>query len=40
MAVCKAEDANDVWFIANNISEPYAIRDYKKGLILRKCLEI
>lgn len=30
MAVCKAEDADDVWFIANNISEPYAIREYKK----------
>ena len=30
MAVCKAEDAEDVWFIANNIYEPYAIREYKK----------
>lgn len=30
MAVCKAEDADDVWFIANNIPEPYAIREYKK----------
>ena len=30
MAVCKAEDADDVWFIANNLSEPYAIREYKK----------
>ncbi|MDY4253470.1 MULTISPECIES: hypothetical protein [unclassified Clostridium] len=30
MAVCKAEDADDVWFIANNISEPYAIKEYKK----------
>ena len=30
MAVCKAQDAEDVWFIANNIYEPYAIREYKK----------
>ena len=30
MAVCKAQDAEDVWFIANNLSEPYAIRKYKK----------
>ena len=30
MAVCKAEDSDDAWFIANNISKPYAIRDYKK----------
>lgn len=30
MAVCKSEDADDVWFIASNISEPYAIREYKK----------
>ena len=30
MAVCKAQDAEDTWFIANNISAPYAIREYKK----------
>lgn len=30
IAVCKAEDTDDVWFIANNLSEPYAIREYKK----------
>ena len=30
MAVCKAEGTDDIWFIANNISEPYAIREYKK----------
>jgi len=30
MAVCKADDAEDVWFIANNLSGPYAIREYKK----------
>ncbi|MDY2631086.1 MAG: transposase [Clostridium sp.] len=30
MAICKAEDTDDVCFIANNISEPYAIREYKK----------
>ncbi|MCS6130346.1 transposase [Clostridium botulinum] len=30
MAICKAQDAVDVWFIANNLSEPYAIREYKK----------
>lgn len=40
MAVCKAQDAENVRSIANNISEPYAIREYKKDLILRKCLEI
>ena len=40
MAVCKAQDAEDVWFIANNLSEPYAIREYKKDLISKKCLEI
>ena len=30
MAVCKALDAEDTWFIANNLSEAYAIREYKK----------
>ena len=30
MAICKALDAEDTWFIANNLSEPYAIREYKK----------
>ena len=30
MAVCKTQDAEDGWFIANNISKPCAIRDYKK----------
>ena len=40
MAVCKAQDAEDVWFIANNLSEPYVIREYKKDLISKKCLEI
>ena len=40
MVVCKAQDAEDVWFIANNLSEPYAIREYKKDLISKKCLEI
>ena len=27
MAVCTAEEFEDVWFIANNISESYAIRE-------------
>ncbi len=40
MAVCKAQDAEDVWFIANNIYEPYAIREYRKDLILKKCSKI
>ena len=40
MAVCKAQDAEDTWFIANNLSAPYAIREYKKDLILKKCLGI
>ena len=30
IAVCKSQDAEDVWFIANNLSAPYAIREYKK----------
>ena len=30
MAVCKALDTEDTWFIANNLFEPYAIREYKK----------
>lgn len=30
MAVCKAQDAEDVWFIDNNLPGPYAIREYKK----------
>ena len=34
MVVCKAQDAEDVWFIANNLSKPYAIRKYKKILCL------
>ena len=40
MVVCTAEDSEDVWFIANNISELYAIREYKKDLIFKKCLWI
>jgi len=30
--ICKALDAEDTWFIANNLSEPYAIREYKKKI--------
>ncbi|SHI07411.1 transposase [Clostridium grantii] len=30
MAVCKAEGAEDTWFIANNLEKPLAIREYKK----------
>lgn len=30
MAVYKAEDTGDIWFIANNIFEPYVVREYKK----------
>lgn len=30
MAVCKAEDADDTWFIANNLEKSLAIREYKK----------
>lgn len=30
MAVCRAEDADDTWFIANNLEESLAIREYKK----------
>lgn len=30
MAVCKAEGAEDTWFIANNLKDSLAIREYKK----------
>lgn len=30
MAVCKDEDADDNWFIANNLNENFAVREYKK----------
>ncbi|WP_291583321.1 hypothetical protein [Clostridium sp. UBA6640] len=30
MAVCKAQGAKDTWFIANNLEQPLAIREYKK----------
>ena len=30
MAVCKDKDADDVWYIANNLDNPTAIREYKK----------
>ena len=30
MAVCKAIDAEDTWFIANNLNKSLAIREYKK----------
>lgn len=30
MAVCKAVDAEDTWYIANNLDKSLAIREYKK----------
>lgn len=30
MSVCKSEGSEDTWFIANNLKEPLAIREYKK----------
>jgi hypothetical protein len=30
IAVCRAEGADDTWFIANNLEKPLAIREYKK----------
>ena len=39
MVVCKAQDAEDVWFIANNLSKPYAIRKYKKNTLLIYCYQ-
>ncbi|WP_315078169.1 hypothetical protein [uncultured Clostridium sp.] len=30
MAVCKEVNADDTWYIANNINKPIAIREYKK----------
>ena len=40
MSVCKAADANEVWYIANNFDEAIAIREYKKDLRLKKCSKI
>ena len=39
MAVCKAQDAEDVWFIANNLSKPYAIRKYEENTLLIYCYQ-
>lgn len=30
MAVCKEANADDTWYIANNINKPIAIREYIK----------
>ena len=30
MAVCKDKDSDDAWYIANNLDNPTAIREYKK----------
>ncbi|MBY6933009.1 hypothetical protein [Clostridium botulinum] len=30
MAACKEANADDAWYIANNINKPIAIREYKK----------
>ena len=32
MAVCKAENTEDTWFIANNLGDSFAVREYKKKL--------
>ena len=40
MSVCKAADADEVWYIANKFDEAIAIREDKKDLILKKCLKI
>lgn len=34
MAVCKDQDADDVWYIANNLDESITIREYKKNTII------
>ncbi|MFT8350175.1 hypothetical protein [Clostridium saccharoperbutylacetonicum] len=36
MAVCKDKDADDVWYVANNLAEPTAIREYKTTSLLLK----
>ncbi len=30
MAVHRAKDSDDIWFITNNLKQPFAIREYKK----------
>ncbi|WP_425447384.1 IS4 family transposase [Dethiothermospora halolimnae] len=30
IAICKAEDKEDTWYIANNLEKPLSIREYKK----------
>ena len=32
MAVCKDKDSDDAWYIANNLDNPTAIREYKKKI--------
>lgn len=36
MAVCRAEGADDTWFIANNLTESFAIREYKKRFDIKE----
>ena len=34
--VCKAQESEDIWFIGNNISEPYVIRKYIKRFNIKE----
>lgn len=40
MAVCKAEDVEDVWFIANNLPEQYELREYKKRFDIEEMFRV
>lgn len=40
MAACKAVDAEDTWYMANNLDKSLAIREYKKDFRLKKYLKI
>jgi hypothetical protein len=36
---CKDKDADEVWYIANNLDEPTAIREYKKRFDIDEMLK-
>ena len=36
LAVCKAEDSDDTWYLATNIDSKYAVREYKKRFIIEE----
>lgn len=36
LAVCKAEDSDDTWYLATNMDSKYAAREYKKKIYYRR----